>query len=965
MVVTSVAFPGPAQDAEPPSAEEPDSPPVEEADVMTTTTNSVAAQPDTEPTAPPEQLLKVIPGFKMEIVAENPLVESPSAIAFDEAGRLYVAEMRDYPSNDESADLAGRIQLLEDTDGDGVFDTGTTFASNLPLPSAIACANGGVCVLSAPDILFLKDLDGDRRADVRRVEMTGFGPTREAIDPNVLPRGFALGPGFRLHGTMAGLEGAVRPGTRLEAPGLPLKQREFSFITSPATLWPEADGGARGVSFDNAGRRYTASTLVPLGVERIPTSALLRNPFAAPQPQFTDLLTAHSQNRTPSRPPIAGWNPGNVNLLPLSCLIYRGHRFPRSFLDDAFFASPESRAIHHLPMEGGKPRAGSAQPFVVGNDPRFRPMHLAPGPDGVIYIADLCEENYPSSGKVPSRDAERGRIWRLSPATYEKQPVVIPSKAPVPTLVAMLGHKDAWMRETASRVLVERHQTNAVALLTQVAKKARSPLARMHAVRTLGAMGLLKDGELAVALKDQDPRVRIEGLRQVQRRSTQNGLPQGIWLQLTPLVRDSSSEVRLHLALTLAGINHSQKTFALARLFLMDQYDPWIARALLTVPINAATDLFFDMIAEPRIRESDPGFRLLQHLATAIGTGAPLQDVSDCLIKVRDLDPPLTIAYPLVRALADGLAGRGYTLAEADQSGAWRTFAVGSLDYAGAVGTQPDARREAWRLLAACVGPDYIADVVPLALLAPAAGFDVQSGAIEVLARQGLPRDLEALTQRHHLFERRQQKEIVDALLSRENSTRTLVSAVQSGVIAANTLTPLQTTLLLNHPDASNRRRAGAVLSEPELKRDELISDLLPVLDLPGSAVRGRAIYQNRCTSCHSANSLDQSIGPKLGGGRQSRLQILASVLAPSREIRQGWETSVVHLQNEENLWGILDSSREPIFFVRQQGGVRPVVGTLIQSITQLNVSLMPDDVADGLTRQDLADLIAHVAQMD
>src|SRR4051794_2394444 len=126
----------------------------------------------------PEQALasfKLEPGLQIELVAAEPLVANPVAIAFDERGRLFVVENRGYPTGPgPGKPPAGIIALLEDTDGDGHFDKRTVFADGLTFPNGIMPWKGGLFVTCAPDVLYLKDTDGDGRADVERVVFTGF-----------------------------------------------------------------------------------------------------------------------------------------------------------------------------------------------------------------------------------------------------------------------------------------------------------------------------------------------------------------------------------------------------------------------------------------------------------------------------------------------------------------------------------------------------------------------------------------------------------------------------------------------------------------------------------------------------------------------------------------------------------------------------------------------------------------------
>src|SRR5688572_24058651 len=144
---------------------------------------ALAAEPEADvgdlprvpPTEPDKALgtFKVKAGFRLEIAAAEPNVKDPVALSFDEYGRMFVVEMRDY--SERRDERLGEVWLLEDTDNDGRFEKSTLFADGLPWPTAVICYGGGVFVATTPDILFLRDTNGDGKADERRVVFTGFG----------------------------------------------------------------------------------------------------------------------------------------------------------------------------------------------------------------------------------------------------------------------------------------------------------------------------------------------------------------------------------------------------------------------------------------------------------------------------------------------------------------------------------------------------------------------------------------------------------------------------------------------------------------------------------------------------------------------------------------------------------------------------------------------------------------------
>jgi len=171
--------------------------------------------------------IQIRDGFRIELVASEPLIVSPVAIAFDEYGRLFVAEMRDY--SERRDEKLGRIKLLEDTDGNGRFDHATIYAEGLAWPTAVICYDGGIFVGASPDILYLKDTNGDGVADVRKVVFTGFGNATPKLNVQQLLNSFTWGLDNRIHGALGGNPSVV---TNLMQPGakpLELRGRDFSF----------------------------------------------------------------------------------------------------------------------------------------------------------------------------------------------------------------------------------------------------------------------------------------------------------------------------------------------------------------------------------------------------------------------------------------------------------------------------------------------------------------------------------------------------------------------------------------------------------------------------------------------------------------------------------------------------------------------------------------------------------------
>ena len=198
------------------------------------------------------------------------------AMAFDESGRLYVAEMRDYSEQDK--DRLGRVRLLEDTDGDGRFDKATIFAEDLSWPTAITCYDGGVFVGAAPDIYYLKDTDGDRKADVRKLVYTGF--RRNNVQG--LLNSFQWGLDNRIHGaasTSGGTDHAARRSLTFKP--VSVSGRDFSFDPRTLELRPESGGAQHGMTFDDWGRKFVCSNSDHIQLVMFEDRYLARNPYVS------------------------------------------------------------------------------------------------------------------------------------------------------------------------------------------------------------------------------------------------------------------------------------------------------------------------------------------------------------------------------------------------------------------------------------------------------------------------------------------------------------------------------------------------------------------------------------------------------------------------------------------------------------------------------------------------------------
>ena len=399
---------------------------------------ALAAAPLPSPLAPADALkaFEAAPGLRVELVAAEPLVASPCAIAFDSKGRLFVAENRGYPIGPkEGGKPAGVIALLEDTDGDGRMDKRTVFADGLTFPNGVLPWGGGLIVTCAPDVLFLKDSDGDGVADERRVLLTGFattGSTQLRVNaPTIGPDGLIY--------LAAGLSGGTV--TCPEHPERPALKMTADIRFHPKTLEVElVDGKSQyGMSFDASGNRFICMNRVPVQHVVFDSKWLKRNPRLAFSETVQDCNDRNAFN---------GMNGGHdgVRLFPISSNITTADGHAGSFsaacgvkvwqgksqltpecANTILSCDPTGNLIHadRLTPKGATFAATPAfagRELLASRDDWFRPVFLAKGPEGALYVADMYRKVIEHPDYLPEEvrkhtDFESGknlgRIWRV------------------------------------------------------------------------------------------------------------------------------------------------------------------------------------------------------------------------------------------------------------------------------------------------------------------------------------------------------------------------------------------------------------------------------------------------------------------------------------------------------------------------------------------------------------------------
>ena len=520
------------------------------------------------PALSPTDALKAFvlpPGYRVELVASEPLVRDPVAIDWDPEGRLWVVEMpgymRDIAGRGEH-DPIGRIVVLRDDNDDGRMDTRKVFADGLVMPRAVKVLERGVLVGEPPHVWLMRDTDGDLRADTRTLVTREYG--RLAIDPQNNANGLHWGLDNRIH-----LAGQADILLRLGKNGFDVQR------TLRRGQW--------GVTHDDAGRIYRNTNESALHVDLVPTVYFERHPsllrtrgsYERLADQNPDLNVIWPARRTPgtNRAYQSGIlrDDGSLARFTAVCapLVYRGDRLPADLQGNVFVAEPAANLVSRLVLEdaGGVVRARKAYErgeFLASTDERFRPVYLSDAPDGTLYVVDMYRgvlehrlslTEYLRDHIVARQLVEptaMGRIYRVVHETSKRDTSRALSTASPAQLTATLAHPNGWRRDTAQRLLVERADRGVVPPLVALASRAPDWRTRLQALWTLDGMHAIEPAVVSRALDDDSWAVRAAAVRLAERWLGEPQLP--LHAAVMTRVDDGDWAVRRQLAASLGAL---------------------------------------------------------------------------------------------------------------------------------------------------------------------------------------------------------------------------------------------------------------------------------------------------------------------------------------------------------------------------------------------------------------------------
>jgi putative membrane-bound dehydrogenase-like protein len=937
---------------------------------------------------------------------------SPVEMVFDENGKIYVAEMLDYPDDPPAGKPArSRIRLLEDTNGDGKINRSTIFADHVLAVSGIMPWKGGLIVTSAPDILYMKDTDGDGRADVRKVLYTGF-PLANQEGRITNPR---LASDNWIYCSNSGNNGRVTSPDHPEMPAVLVRGTDFRFDPVSGRFEAASGPAQYGSTIDDFGNRYISQNTTHIRHVVVPRQYLARAlllevgavaqdisdhgrpsapmfPLTGPQEWRKERTRLRQQrydeNKLNRKEELAGWFTAATG-----GTLYSGDAFPKDYAGNVFTGDVSGNLVHRdlIRPDGATFSAHRGEDnieFLASTDVWFRPCQFANAPDGNLYMTDIYRQVIETPESIPEEIRRKinfyngdtlGRIYRIVPNHPLRRGDLKPKLGSLSSaeLVRQLANPNGWHRETAQRLLLERQDRSVVPDLHKMAADPM-PEARVRALWLLNALASLEPDDVARALKDPDARIRQNAIRMSEGFLEKSP---GLADAVIGAARDADPHVQFQTALTLGDVKSPRTLPMLAELAHERSADSWFRIAILSSTADRAS-AFYEMLLAKGESWTDP--EMLASLSALIGARQQSAEIGRWFAAVPRLSQPEKALDGLARGLklsdARNLKVPGAESAldrllsspnEQVQRAAWEVSRYFELEglvrraAAEAVNSDlpPGKRIVAIRALRG----GHFAAVSPVLekVVASHPAPEIEVAALGSVAAFDDPTTGKLILDNWRGYSPEGRKAAVDALLSHKSRVPLLLKAIEGGSVERSAIDAAARSRLYDYPDPAIAKSARVLLENATNDRAKVVAAFHDVVNLRGNPQHGKQVFEDNCAKCHMPRRQGGRVGPDLSGiNNKSREELLTSILNPSYAIEPRFTNYVITTKDGRMYDGVIANETPGAITLRggsEDGLDQTVLRRNITEVRASSVSLMPDGFEEHLGKKDLADLIAYL----
>ncbi len=937
--------------------------------------------------------MTVPPGFKVTLFAGEPDVVQPIAMAIDDRGRLWIAEAYSYPRRVREEQARDRILILEDSDGDGRFDSRKVFADHLNLVSGLEVGFGGVWVGAAPEFYFIPDSNGDDRPDgPPQVLLDGWGQhdTHETLNS------FTWGPDGWLYGCHG-----VFTHSRVGKPGAKADER----VPLNAGIWRYHPRGhvfevfafgtsnPWGIDFDARGQMFITACVIPHLYHMIQGGRYERQAGQHFSPYTYDDIKTIADHRH-----YLGANPHGGNGRSDSAggghahsgaLIYSGGVWPAEYNGSLFMNNIHGARLNRdVLVPSGSGFVGSHAPdFLLANDVWSQIISLRTGPDGSLFMIDWYDKNQCHHNEVNGHDRTNGRIFKVSFGDPKHQAVNLAGETSR-TLAALQSSSNAWYASHARRILQERgSNAEAAEMLVELRRRSRGNTA--VALRALLAqhavLGLRDPAAIEQALTDPDPAVRAWT---IQLATEQGPPPSQVLTKFVSLARtDPSPMVRLYLASAMQRLPLEQRWDTLAALVAHGE-DASDHNLPLMYWYAAEPSVAGDPARGAALAETTPIPRLQEFIARRI---AALGTPESLALLVDELGHAASSArrLALLIGIEEALRGRRQVSMPAAWPGVYKTLtsdpdaAVRSRAVALGVNfgdpaaqeslrrvladsnASPGDRRQAMAALLKVKDPGLVAVLHGL-VRHPQLGGQAVRG----LSSYDDPATPEVLIAAYPSLGSAERRDVLSTLASRRTACRTLLTAVEAGKVPRADLTADLVRQVRNLRDtelSAQLARVWGTVRETTGDRARLIAQTKTMLTakhelLPNPSL-GRAVYAKVCQQCHTLFGTGGKVGPELTGSNRADLDyLLSNLLDPSALIGKDYQAHVIATTDGRVLTGIIRAEDKDSITLVTANETLTLPKNEIEDRRSSEQSMMPEDLLKPLSQFEFRSLVSYLA---
>ncbi|MEY4692447.1 MAG: hypothetical protein RIT19_2772 [Verrucomicrobiota bacterium] len=957
-----------------------------------------------EPLSPAKSAERIVlrQGFQADLWAADPQILKPISMTFDERGRLWIAETVDYPNElQKPGEGRDRIKICEDTNGDGKADKFTVFADKLSIPTGLCRVNGGLIVIEGGQTLFLRDTDGDDRADERKVLFQGWSMG----DTHATASNIRLGHDHWVWGVVgySGFDGEVG-GKRVK-----FGMGVFRF---------KPDGSA--LEFVRSSNNNTWGLGLSEDGLVFGSTANGNAAWYMPIPnRYYEAVSGWSAARMESIADNQLYHPIAQNVRQVDwhgkytagagSALYTARSFPKDYWNRvSFVTEPTGHLIGQFRFEGSGAdfKATNEKNFLASDDEWFSPIMAEVGPDGALWVLDwynfIIQHNPVPNGfqngkgnayETPLRDKTHGRIYRVTHREGRPAPKVDLSGNDKGRWLEALGSPVMDVRLQAQHRLVGSRDRSAVPELVRMASDAAvdelnlNPRA-LHALWTLHGLGA----------SEAAPKSTLRHASAAVRRAAVMTLPSegwspDDWRQL--LVTETDAQVRLAALLAIADRGNPASILPMFEAFQnpRNTSDPWLKDGFIAAAAHHDQAFLTSCLAAA---PSSPG--AIEVMRT-VARHHSAREANSLKLAMAAAGAPPAVAAAILEGITAGWPAQRQPSLTPDTEARFRA----------AVAKAPDAGKVALVQLATQWGRnDLVAGQIPGiaqrlmdAVSSPTASESeriesarrliaiqdapasvsailgrirtlttpsLATGLIGTLAASRTPETATAVVGRWAEFSPAMRRSATALLLRRKEWALALLGAVESGTLVAGDLGRDHWSQLTGHSDPAVKDKARSLQKSSTPKSSAamqaLITQLQPVAQKTGKADHGREVFEKNCGACHAMEGKGGRIGPELTGiGARPKAEILTEILDPNRSVEANYKLWTVTQKDGESLSGRLDAETATSVEILDTTGTKHVIQrSTIAKLESSGQSIMPGGF-EQLPAQDLTDLLEYLAK--